>query len=88
MVRQLYKTTEASPEDSTCVLGNTQLAQVSIMGAVTRVKDSSANRVYTMDDGTARIDVTHWVSEEETDQQLLIKQQCVSGTHVKIIGSR
>ena len=54
--------------------GASVLCQVAILGAITRVVQKSTNTVYTVDDGTAQMDVMFWTTGEESEQQIKKKE--------------
>jgi hypothetical protein len=44
--------------------------QVAIVGSIINLESKSTNTMYTIDDGTAQIEVMFWASGEESEQQI------------------
>ena len=47
---------------------------MSIVGSIIAVQHKSTNTLYTIDDGTAQIDVMFWTTGEESAQQIRKKE--------------
>lgn len=44
------------------------------MGSIINLESKSTNTMYTIDDGTAQIEVMFWASGEESEQQIRKKE--------------
>jgi len=86
-IKELRDAAQTSPEESTFQICGTPLAQVAIVGVILRVEQKSTNTLYTLDDGTAQMDVMFWTTGEESEHQIKKKEMWAEGKYVKAIGT-
>jgi len=83
-VMQLNKASQAHT-DAEWRVDDVEIGQVTIVGQVVFIQSQTTNCVYTIDDGTGRIEARHWIdssSEEGTSKWRGIE----AGKHVRVTG--
>jgi replication factor A2 len=67
-----------------------EFSQVKLVGFVTAVKETSTHVLFTVADGTGRIDVKMWTdSNEDSDNTTasFAREKCSEGTYIRIVGT-
>lgn len=84
-IKQLLTARRDNPDDSFKIDG-VEIYNVKLIGCLVSVKEQTTNSIYTLEDGTGRIDAKTWA--DESDESLTErKSRLVEGAYVQVIGT-
>lgn len=84
-MKQLLNAPEGSSEDSIKIDGVEQM-QVTLVGMIMAVSETSAKLTYTIDDGTGSIEVKLWIDTNETEASAAKRAAWKEGVYVRASG--
>jgi len=85
-VKQLHASIEACSSDDVFRVNGEEVHNMTLLGKIVKASDSSTSLVYTIDDGTGKVDVKIWVDAEDGDGQASNKAEWKVGSYVRVYG--
>eukprot|EP00802_Teleaulax_amphioxeia_P023436 Tamp_24015.p1 GENE.Tamp_24015~~Tamp_24015.p1 ORF type:complete len:289 (+),score=86.74 Tamp_24015:116-868(+) len=70
-----------------CKVDGREANQVTFVGQIVNVKDSSVTQAYEVEDSTGRVEVLMWIDNDESEEQVQKRSQWVPGAYVRVVGS-
>jgi replication factor A2 len=84
-IKQLHHAVQNRPEDSFYIDGQ-EIATVTFVGIIRSVNESATSIMYTIEDGTGKIDVRKWINRDEDVAFMRQRSSLREGVYVRIVG--
>jgi len=85
-IKQLFGATQAHADDAFKV-DNKELNQVTIVGLIAQITESTTNITFAIDDGTGKIEAKIWLDQEDQNDYNLQKRSAwKEGIYVRVVG--
>ncbi|THH26464.1 hypothetical protein EUX98_g7719 [Antrodiella citrinella] len=82
-IKQVYSATQAHT-DAEWMLEENELGHITVVAQVMEIKKQTTNSVYTIEDGSGRIEARHWVDSTMEDDE--DPDQIIETAYVRILG--
>jgi replication factor A2 len=88
LIRQIHFSNQNPEDEEELYIDGRYVSNVSFIGQITAANQANSSLVYTVDDGTASIDVKMWIDSGDPNQFLLQKSEdWQPGVFVKVVGA-